>query len=165
MPAYQRQYLIERIEKLRKALGTATGDHIAALEEVIAFWKEAIKTPYDTDNTRLWGKYVVVRTTHSVSSDEWTNIGVIIFDSEGKQIWAKMGPFDRAIRRGDLDIHDEQHTRGKELPKAYQTLEQVERALQSMGHAMSSIQITPPRATSVDIECCWSIYDDFILGL
>ena len=168
MPAYQRQYVEEMLQKLRKKAHDAIhADQPAPLldayQQCIDFWVEALKTPYDTDQPQTWGSYVVMRASHHPSTDEWTNIGVMVYDKDGKQIWAKMGPFDRAIARGDLTAHtakgcDQRH-------KAYESIEQVKRALESLGHAMSSIQITEPRATAIDPECCWSIYQSFVLGV
>lgn len=97
-----------------------------------------------------YGKYVKVRVTRDVVLDEWTNVGIIIFDDNGKQVYSKLD-FTRAYEKKDLT----QEGRKKDITafvEIFQTLEQVKRALNSTGHMMSSVQLTDPEATALDSD-------------
>lgn len=95
--------------------------------------------------SKKYGKWVKIRVTKNPSLDEWTNVGVMVFDEYGKRIYGKMN-FDRAIQRGDASYWILE--RDKEYER-YNTLEDVDRALNSMGHAMSSIQVTEPLPSAI----------------
>jgi hypothetical protein len=144
-------------------------EYRAAVLRALQYWQgiqtKRITEPYDPGSAgpRVAGKYVIVRCTHHVSSDEWTNIGCLVYDQDGKQIFARMGPYDRAIARGDL--HPEYAEHLDSYPKTVEHIEQVERSMTSLGHFMSSIQMTAPRPCILHEENSESIYLNFVLGL
>ena len=134
------------------------------------FWERVIKEretkPFVSDKShvtqRKWGQYVIVRTTRRLSSDEWTNIGVMVFDENGKKVFNRIGPYERAIKRGDM------RSEPSWLPSYCDlnaTLEDIKKTLTHDGHYMSSIQMTEPRGTNIDPECCWHIYEDMVLAV
>jgi hypothetical protein len=141
-------------------------DYIAAVQANLDFWlgvKESRKiNPYNPNAPRSKaGNYVIIRATAHVGYDEWTNIGCLIFDHDGKQVFHRMGPFGRAIYRGDL----RPGYISKEHYKLYDHIDDVHQALQSDGHFMSSIQMTKPRITHLGEEEFESTYHDFVLAL
>lgn len=141
-------------------------DYIAAVQANLDFWlrvQEDRKTnPWNPDAPRTKaGNYVIVRATRHVGFGEWTNIGCLVFDHDGKQVFHRMGPFGRAIYRGDLRPG---YVR-KDHYKLYDDIEDVRQALRSDGHFMSYIQMTEPRITHLGEENYESIYHDFVLGL
>lgn len=109
---------------------------------------------------KVYGKYTVMRTTQDPMRDEWTNIGVIVFDPDGNQIYARMG-FERALARGD--ISEQVAGYSTERYKAYEHIEQVERALESQGHMMSSIQIRAPLPCMMR-ESYDDLFELFVVG-
>ncbi len=61
MPAYQRQYVAEMLQKLRKKAQDAIhADESATLldayQQCIDFWAEAMKATYDIGQPQQWGK-------------------------------------------------------------------------------------------------------------
>lgn len=111
-----------------------------------------------------YGKYVKVRVTKDVVLDEWTNVG-IVFDENGKQIFAKMD-FTRAKQRGDVGDNDEWFRYYENnYAKTFPDLTSVDRALRSTGHAMSCIQITEPQPTALRGESDWTdLFELLVLG-
>ena len=88
------------------------------------------------------GMYVVMRATTNPNRDEWTNYGLLVYGADGAKEYARVD-YARAAARGDLD--PDWPPVGRELD--YPTLADAERAVGSLGHAMSSLQMTAPRPT------------------
>lgn len=109
---------------------------------------------------RVYGTYTVVRAARNPATGEWTNIGVIVFNENGDRVYARMG-FDRAIARGD--ISPEVAARMGEYFKCYDHVDQVHRALESLGHMMSSIQVRGPLKTMMR-ESHDDLFGYFVLG-
>lgn len=141
-------------------------EYISAVQRNLTYWQSVVANRAgipDTDDP--WGNYVIVHASHHPSSGERTNIGCMIFDQLGNQVFRRMGPFDRAAYRGDINLN--QYAGGESLIdyRKDMDLDDIKRALESMGHAMSSIQMTEPRMTRLSEECYESIYHNFVLGL
>lgn len=109
-----------------------------------------------------WGHYVVIRVGDSLR-DEWTNIGIMIFNRAGDQIAARMDNLDRAIRRGDIRADSGQgfidHV--QQYPELFLNMNLVRKTLDSVSHSMSVLQMTQPRATSindVDMDVLWRLF-------
>ncbi len=132
-----------------------------AVSHCLAFWQKTLDKPYQEPVSVRYGRYVVIRVTHSTASDEWTNVGVMAFDMSGQGVFAKLGPFERAVVRGDL--------KGMSVPEnyleRYPDLESVDISLSAMGHAMSRIQLTQPLGMVIDDEVFCSIYQSKVLGV
>jgi hypothetical protein len=139
-----------------------------ALLECDKFWlreeAERQKTPYNPDAKSEWGKYVVIRASHDQLTDEWTNIGVMVFNKAGERVFCKIGPMQRAIARGDLNQGCGVDS-FEAISERYQTMEDVEQALRSDGHYMSNIQLTGPRGTNIDLECCYQLWQKMVMGI
>jgi hypothetical protein len=146
------------ITACEKALVSATdASYCDAVMQQIEFWSHASLDDSDSQ----FGHFVVVRSTAHCISDEWTNIGIIFFSRDGQQVFQRMGPYWRAIFRGDLRSTAHLDT----YAKVCMTVDQAHRMLESTGHHMSSIQITTPRATRLGVEIFESLYCNFVLGI
>ena len=167
---FQDQVLPKIIERCQKALEQSWGvGHTYEVKQSLEFWQEVLRgrreKPYDPEAPRAAGKYVVIRASAHITTDEWTNVGLMVFDWSDNQIFAKVGPFDRAIARRDLGAADHWKEYLHLYPKNYPTLEQVRRSLQATGHFMSHVQMTEPRSLLLDDENIRHLYDSMVLGL
>ena len=133
-----------------------------AINQAIDYWKSVIKNRSDVQEERKAGSYVIVFARNHKTNDEITNIGIMVFDEEGKLVFRRMGPFDRAIYRGDLNPSYIEYL--DKYGENY-TLEIVKQALESDGHYMSSIQMSQPRKLILHEENYESTYQSFVLGL
>jgi hypothetical protein len=139
-----------------------------AVGECYAFWLRRLAERQAAPGVELaddpWGKYVIIRTSHHPSSDEWTNIGCMVYDKTGGRVFEKFGPLDRATARGDARPHLPDFFPGAYTSR-YTELADVERSLGSMGHAMSFIQMTEPRGCAIHDEVCWHLYTCDVLDI
>jgi hypothetical protein len=101
--------------------------------------------------------------TSNVVLDEYTNIGIIVFDENGKQFYSRID-ITRAQKRGDLPADCEFTERLKDYPKRFPTTEQVMQALKSTPHAMSCVQITEPLGTVLR-ESHDDLFERLVLGV
>jgi hypothetical protein len=161
---------IERsIEKCQRVLATdPRPDMRQAIEECLCYWANAkiyaLANPDAEKERRFhYGLYVVVRVSHRPSSDEWTNIGIMIYD-RNNLVFSKIGPFQRARQRGDL-TEEQDISWITDYAKPMQTIDDVYQRLHSTGHMMSCVQMTEPRAVAIEHDVFWSIYQNFVLGI
>lgn len=137
-------------------LAKATDEVIAHFEMVLAESVDPIKSPP--------GWYTKVRVTSDTASDEWTNVGIICFDGRDRQqTWAKIGPYGRAFKRETLKrewLHGLAN-----YPQRFQTTGDVERALETDGHHMGRVQVTPLLSCVVDQTVYWDAYARLVLGI
>lgn len=100
---------------------------------------------------------------------EWTNVGVILFGADGNQVAARMDPggIERAVHRGDLTAEAALTMLAgyDRIPEGFATVAAVERAHESVGHAMSVVQVTALFGTSVDDDTIDHIWHSAIEGL
>lgn len=139
-------------------------EYITAVQENLDFWLNTKNNKANQDLKPKNGTYVIIRCT-ATKNEEWTNIGFMIFDNDGKQILCRIGPLSRAIYRGDLTEETQKFVDLNQYGKKYQTIDDVYRSLDSLGHLMGKIQITMPRMIKLEQENYQSIYHSFILGL
>jgi hypothetical protein len=96
------------------------------------------------------GHYVVVR-AGDVPRDEWTALGVICFDDEGRQTFSRFDT-SRAIQRGDLPDAESMRNYIDGYAAEVPTLDAVKERRETTAHAMSFIQMTEPRAYLMGFE-------------
>lgn len=140
----------------------------AAVLRCLAHWEavraKRVAEPYDPDARQEYGNYVNVRVSRRPSSDEWTNVGVLLYGTDEKLLGHLIGPFDRAVRRGDID-QDGALDYVRLFPSRYDTLGCVRQLLGSTGHFMSCVQLTAPRGSVAHEDVLWSIYQKDVLGV
>lgn len=110
-----------------------------------------------------WGQYTVVRVGNA-AADEWTNVGVIVFGPDGKQLAARMDSFERAIRRGDWQAEWRLLWEPGDYAAGVPDLETLKRRLERIGHAMSVIQCREPLPTLLTHSTLDRLYGAFVLG-
>jgi hypothetical protein len=110
-----------------------------------------------------YGRYTVIRAAANPSRDEWTNVGLIVFNEGGDRVYYKVD-FTRAFARGDM-----RPELAESYGNCYSRLDhigQLERTLQGTGHAMSCIQLREPLPTAVLGERYYDeLFDHFVTGL
>jgi hypothetical protein len=113
-----------------------------------------------------WGRYVLVRAVGPCF--EFTNIGVIVFGPDGKQVAARMDTPDRAIRRGDLPANvmedDVLLSHLERYPEAVPDMETLHRVVRTTGHAMSFVQLSDARGAMMRPGMVDELFDRLVLG-
>ncbi len=112
--------------------------------------------------TYVYGTYTIIR-IGGRRMDEYTNVGVIIFGADGAQIEYKVDTLDRAVARGDWDAD----WRAIDLDaycQDYPTVDHVRRALETIAHAMSVIQVREPYGTMIREGGMAALWQTFIEG-
>ena len=114
--------------------------------------------------SELGGSYVVVRCCNDSGVDEWTNVGVMVYDCDGRQVWARMGPYHRAKMRGDFpDFLTEKML--DNYPSTKRHIGDVYLSQSSQGHAMGQVQMKKPLPLILDERACYSLYLKLVVGL
>ncbi len=117
--------------------------------------------------TDKYGQYTILKLVDQARVTEHCNVGVLLFDHDGKNMSYRADTNERALRMGvigpewaeTLTVLDfEQRLKGMH------DIDQLMKTLNSMGHAMSTIQFREPLPYLIrpgDID--W-IFDSFVLG-
>ena len=116
--------------------------------------------PLDHDSPRNWGWYVILR-VGEVIRDEWTNVGVLVYNRDEDLIWSCYDSLDRAISRGDAHQHWPTETYLAQYHEAVPTMNAVRSALGRDGHSLSCMQMTEPRGTYLGAGMGESIFRRF----
>lgn len=152
------------LEKVDWPMGLSVRDGIQNSHDFWVRAKARRREPEFTMEDRVYGHWVRVRATRHIASDEWTNVGVLMYDAVyGEQKFARVGPFDRAIVRGDM-MRD-WAPRFEDFADRYKTIEQVRQSLRSTGHHMSPVQLGEPLGCVVDDEHFENLYLMMVLGV
>ncbi len=114
-----------------------------------------------------YGHYSVLRVVDHTRVTEHCNVGVVLFDQDGKNMSYKADTNDRALRMGVMQpewaetwtiLDFEQRLKGM------QDLDQLKKTLESMGHAMSFIQFREPLPFMIREGDLESLFNTFVLG-
>jgi len=118
---------------------------------------------------RIWGKYIILRAVNHDRVGECTNLGCAVYGPDGVSVGHRTDPggIARAIRRGDLDekmvyLADDNYC--DKYLENHPDVESVERSHQSMGHAMSRIQLGSLFGTEIGPNVVDRIYERYVLG-
>ena len=88
------------------------------------------------------GNYILIRASRNILRDEWTNIGLMLFDDKESLVSIKFS-FKRAIDRNDMAL-DTLGAGEEKLESFYtemfETLDAVKHFRESTSHSMSQIQ-------------------------
>lgn len=114
-----------------------------------------------------YGNYTILQVFDQTRYTEHCNVGVLLFDQDGRNAGCKADTNVRAIRMGVLseDWADSLTILDFERRmKTMQDLEQLKATLGSTAHAMSIIQFRNPLPTLLYDGCLESIFASFVLG-
>lgn len=157
MPLTKNEYL-DRLRKSVNDLPEYDEEFQIAVKNAVKYWEDNYQ---ENPSYGKAGQYVIVHAKNFYSNNEWTNIGVIVFDENGKKVFDRMGPFGRAIGRGDLKVFQTQFL--PDYAKRFETLDDVKQSLGSTGHAMSNVQITEPLFIRLHEQCFEQLYQRCVL--
>jgi hypothetical protein len=176
MSAFQKNYIDRLLSNCEKELlKTLSPVMKTAVTEVRDFWVSTLerrKTIPDENNfaksVEQSGRWVKLKSTASnPSADEWTNVGILIYGYDKQLTWAKVGPFERAIRRGDLpETHrDTEDKVLSTLTHEHPSLDAVEDAIFRAVKQPPLIHFGHPTYIHLDEECYYQLYQSMILGI
>ncbi len=126
-----------------------------------------------SDHSGHWGRCCHIIAVSHVRSGERTNLGVIVFDRDGNRVGFRVDTARRALARGDLTPGDSLGGYDadtywtdyiKRFAEGHDSIKEVERSHQSMGHAMSQVQAGQLLPVRVDLVSIDSIFDRDVLG-
>ncbi len=117
----------------------------------------------------VWGRYLILRVINHDRPGECTNVGCALYGDDGVQLGYRVDPdgLARAVRRGDLGNWTPESL-GPDYCANYLSnhsdVAQVEKSYQSMGHAMSCIQLGNLLPTMIEPDTIERIYQSYVLG-
>lgn len=114
-----------------------------------------------------YGHYTVLRIVDQVRFTEHCNVGILLFDHEGRNAGCKADTNARAIRMGVLHEDWIEHLNIVDFEnrmQRMQDMDQLKKTLSSMGHAMSMIQFRDPLPCLTRQGDLDRLFDSFVLG-
>jgi hypothetical protein len=119
--------------------------------------------------TAAYGSYVVLRAVSHTHFGESTNLGVGLYGGDEENLLgSKVGTLDRALARGDITQVAFENFPPADLAvyftRRHPTLQSIRHAHESMGHAMSWIQVGEICGTIIQEGTVDRLYDYFVSG-